>query len=148
MATYIGFSSINASEPRTTSQKNGGDGPGTITEPIVFGKKFKMVDSPLVVRDFLNALNIRRGEKVGNPSYGTSIWDFVFEPNTVNVQQALEEEIRRVATLDPRLMLNRVNVYARDNGILVQIELSVTPFNEVGDLSLLFDSTSNTAQII
>ena len=107
-----------------------------------------MVDSPLVVRDFLNALNIRRGEKVGNPSYGTSIWDFVFEPNTVNVQQALEEEIRRVATLDPRLMLNRVNVYARDNGILVQIELSVTPFNEVGDLSLLFDSTSNTAQFI
>ena len=55
MPTFIGFNTINQN------------------------KKFTLVDFELIKRDLLNAFNIRQGELVGRPAYGTSIWDFVFE---------------------------------------------------------------------
>ena len=95
MATFIGFSTIGADKPITvnpipvsaTGVNNG------ITDPTVFGKKFKLIDEQLVIQDFINALNIRKGEKVGQPDYGTTLWDFVFEPNTADVSTALQNEI-------------------------------------------------------
>lgn len=148
MPNYIGFSTINANKPQTTVLPAGIDGGnGSTIKPIVFGKKFKLVDQPLVVQDFVNALNIRKGEKVGNPGYGTTLWDFVFEPNTRDVQFQLEDEIRRVARQDPRLIVNSVKAYPQDNGILLEVELAISPFNQVQLLSVFFNSQSYSANI-
>ena len=146
MPSYIGFSTINANKPRTISRNTGIDGGnGSVLQPIVFGKKFASVDSPLVIQDFVNALNIRQGEKVGQPGYGTSLWSFVFEPNTADVQFQLENEIRRVASQDPRMILNSVKAYPQENGILLEVELAVTPFNQATLLSVFFNSATNVA---
>ena len=111
MPSYIGFSTIYANRPRTTNLPTGiAGGTGSITQPIVPGKKFRLVDEQLVIRDFLNALNIQQGQKVGKPEYGTTLWSFVFEPNTSDVQTQLTDEIRRVASQDPRMILNTVNI--------------------------------------
>lgn len=148
MPNYIGFSTINANKPKTTSTSAGVDGgTGSTIKPIVVGKKFRLVDQPLVVQDLVNALNIRQGEKVGQPQYGTTLWSFVFEPNTRDVQFQLEQEIRRVASSDPRLLLNSVKAYPQDNGILLEVELAITPFNQAQMLSVFFDSNTNTAII-
>lgn len=148
MPNYIGFSTINANKPKTTATPKGiFGGPGSTVNPIIVGKKFTLVDQPLVVRDFINALNIRKGEKPGKPQYGTTIWDFVFEPNTLDVQTQLQNEIRRIASQDPRLILNTVNAYPQDNGILLEIELAVSPFNQAQMLNLFFNSNTNTASI-
>jgi len=148
MANYIGFSTINANKPKTTNAPTGsGGGVGTILKGLVFGKKYKMVDAPLVLQDFINALNIRQGEKVGQPEYGTKLWSYVFEPNTTDMQFQLENEIRRVASLDPRLDLNYVKAYPQENGILVEVELSVSPFNQAQIVSIYFDGTSSRALI-
>jgi len=148
MANYIGFSTINANKPKTTNAPNGqDDGTGTILKGLVFGKKFRMVDAPLVLQDFINALNIRQGEKVGQPEYGTKLWSYVFEPNTTDMQFQLENEIRRVASLDPRLDLNYVKAFPQENGILVEIELSVSPYNQAQIVSIYFDGTSSRALI-
>ena len=148
MANYIGFSTINANKPKTTNAPTGsGGGVGTILKGLVFGKKYKMVDAPLVLQDFINALNIRQGEKVGQPEYGTKLWSYVFEPNTTDMQFQLENEIRRVASLDPRLDLNSVKAYPQENGILVEVELSVSPFNQAQIVSIYFDGTSSRALI-
>jgi|TARA_B100001094_G_scaffold165514_1_gene160215 phage baseplate assembly protein W len=148
MATYVGFSTINADKTRTVNPVPGIDGQANgITDPIVFGKKFRLTDEQLVIQDLVNALNIRRGEKVGNPAYGTTMWDFIFEPNTSDVQTAIQNEIRRVAGLDPRLVLNTIQVYPKDNGILIEVQLSITPYNNAGDLALFFDSQTNTAAV-
>jgi hypothetical protein len=89
MAQYLGFSTIDANKPKTTNAPGGIDGGvGSILNPIIPGKKFKLNDQQLVIRDFINALNIRQGEKVGQPSYGTTLWNFVFEPNTRNTQSS------------------------------------------------------------
>lgn len=148
MSQYIGFSTINSNKPRTTNAISGvGGGPGTLTAPIIVGKKFKLTDQNLVIQDFINALNIRLGEKVGQPGYGTTLWSFVFEPNTQDVTFALEREIRRVASLDPRLVLDFVRTYPQDNGILVEVQLAIAPFNQAALLNVFFNSNTNTASV-
>lgn len=148
MPQYIGFSTINANAPKSTNVATGNDGGvGGITQPITTGKKFRLVDSPLVVRDFLNALNIPQGQKVGQPSYGTTIWSFVFEPNTPDTQYKLENEIKRVASLDPRLLLNSVKAFPKENGILLELEVAVAPFNQARLLSVFFSQATNRAAV-
>ena len=146
MPSYIGFSTINAYKPQSTNLPTGpAAGTGSVVNPYNVGNQFGLVDSPLVVQDFVNALNIRQGEKVGQPGYGTTLWSFIFEPNTADVQFQLENEIRRVANSDPRLILNTVRAYPQENGILLEVELAISPFNQALELSVFFNSSTNIA---
>lgn len=148
MPQYIGFSTINADKPKSTNLPTGVDGgPGGILKSINTGRKFRLIDEQLVIQDFVNALNIRQGQKVGNPGYGTTLWDFIFEPNTPDVQFQLQNEIRRVASLDPRLQIQNLRAYPQENGILLEMEVAVTPFNAASLLSLFFNSNTNSAVI-
>lgn len=146
MPMYIGYSSINANKPQTTNVPNGVDnGVGSTVRPLVSGKKFVEYDEQPIVQDLVNALNIPKGSKVGQPAYGTNIWDFIFEPNTSNTQQAIYEEIRRVAALDPRLIINTIKAYPAENGILIEVMLAVAPFNNPQQLSIFFNQNNNVA---
>lgn len=131
MATYLGFSTLNACNPKTTNMTSGSaGGPGGIREGISWGNKFSLADAQLVVQDFINALNIRLGTKVGQPGYGTRLWDFIFEPNNTTTRIDIENEVRRVASQDPRLQLAELVTYTYDNGILLEIQCAVLPFNQ------------------
>jgi len=146
MPTYIGFSTINANKPKSTNLTTGVDGgTGSVISPINTGKKYRLVDEPLVIQDFVNSLNIQQGQKVGNPGYGTTLWSFIFEPNTADVQLQLQDEIRRVAGQDPRMILNSVKVYPQEHGILIELELAIAPFNNAQALSIFFDSNTSSA---
>jgi phage baseplate assembly protein W len=146
MPNYIGFSTIDANKPRTTNAPPGlNGGPGSITDSITSGKRYRLTDQQLVIRDLLNAFNIPQGQKVGQPEYGTTIWSFVFEPNTQDVQTQLQEEIRRIANSDPRIKLGDVACYPQENGILVEIQISVSPFNQAELLSVFFNTKTNSA---
>jgi phage baseplate assembly protein W len=148
MPSYIGFSTINANKPRSTNLPAGiAGGTGSMVLPVNPGKKYRLVDESLVIQDFINSLNIQQGQKVGNPGYGTTLWSFVFEPNTFDVQNKLETEIRRVANQDPRLIINTVSAYPQENGILIEVELAVAPFNNAQLLSVFFNNGTNTAVI-
>jgi phage baseplate assembly protein W len=146
MANYLGYSSINANKPRTTNANVGNNGGfGTVTKPINAGKKYKLVDTAIVVQDLINALNIKQGQKVGQPQYGTILWNFVFEPNDSTTQDRIKSEVRRIASLDPRINLNYVECYPQDNGVLIEVELAVTPFNQAQVLQLF--ANINTYQL-
>lgn len=148
MPTYIGFSTIGANEPKTTNASTGIDGgTGGVLQPTIPGKKYRLVDEALVVRDFINALNIQQGQKVGNPGYGSTIWSFVFEPNDAQTQFKIENEIRRIANSDPRLIVNTVKSYTQENGILLEVEIAIAPFNNAEILSVFFNNLTNTATI-
>ena len=146
MPTFIGFSTQQLDTVRNQQVFTGVDGgSGSLVSPIKPTKKFRTVDQDLVIRDFLNVLNIPQGQKPGKPDFGTTLWSFVFEPNTLDVQLQLEAEVRRIASLDPRLQLNSVISYPQDNGILIEMELAISPFNDVLALSVLFDQNTNRA---
>lgn len=146
MPTFIGFSTQQIGSVRNGQVFTGVDGgPGSVTNSVKPTKKFRTVDQNLVIRDFINALNIPQGQKPGRPDYGTSLWSFVFEPNTLDIQLQLEAEVKRIASLDPRLQLNSVISYPQENGILIEMEMAITPFNDVIALAVLFDQNTNRA---
>lgn len=164
MPQYIGFSSQYACKPRGTNMQLNGimnsgtdavsingygipTGYGAMGQPIIWGKKFALADVQLVIQDFINALNIPLGSKVGQPGYGTTLWNFVFEPNSLDTQTQIQNEIRRVASLDPRLDLNTIKVFPKENGILVEVELSVVPFNNALTTKVFFNQQTGSAAL-
>ena len=147
MATYVGFSTQNINQVRTYNNITRGvdGGISTITKPQNYSKKFKITDEQLVIQDFINALNIPQGSKPGNPQYGTTLWSFIFEPNTPDTASSLEYEVRRIADQDTRLIINTVSVSTSDTGVLVQLELAIAPFNDAQAISVFFDQASSMA---
>jgi phage baseplate assembly protein W len=149
MATYIGFSTQHVNEIRQNRDTNntGVNGGLSLNSPMKSKNKFRTIDEELVIQDFINALNIHQGSKPGNPAYGTSLWSFIFEPNTDDIRLALEEEIQRVASLDPRLVASVVNATPFENGIALSLQVYVQPFNDLITISVFFDQTKSFASI-
>ena len=149
MATYLGFNTQGSCKPKTTNAISGSaGGPGGIRQSISSGAKFSLVDAELVLQDFINALNIRQGTKVGQPGYGSRIWDFVFEFNGAQTQFQLENEVRRIANADPRIALNQVKAYPFENGILLEIQLAVLPYNQPVAAKISFNPQVGRARIV
>jgi phage baseplate assembly protein W len=111
-------------------------------------KKFTLVDDALIKRDLLNALNIRQGQLVGRPGYGTALWDNLFENQTNETDAAITREIQRVAGGDPRLQISEVDIFPQENGILIQILLTIVPSTDAERLSIFFDQQTRTASYI
>jgi len=145
MPIYVGYSSQNANQSRSFVRTGIDGGIGSITTPPRLGKKYRLLDANLVIQDFVNAFNIKQGDKVGNPSYGTTIWSYVFEPNTQDTRMSIETEVRRVANLDPRILLNTVAVYEEANGVLIEVEMAVTPFNNAIQTGVYLNKSTSTA---
>ena len=124
MTTFIGFNTINQY------------------------KKFTLTDFDLIKRDLLNAFNIRQGQLPGRPAYGTIIWDFLFEPQTSQTQNGIEAEIQRVAGGDPRIFISDVQTYPQENGILIEIQLTVVPAQNAEILSIFFDQQQRKATYV
>lgn len=111
-------------------------------------KKFTLVDDALIKRDLLNALNIRQGQLVGRPGYGTALWDNLFENQTNETEAAITREIQRVAGGDPRLQISEVDIFPQENGILIQILLTIVPSTDAERLSIFFDQQTRSASYI
>jgi phage baseplate assembly protein W len=124
MTTFIGFNTINQY------------------------KKFTLTDFDLIKRDLLNAFNIRQGQLPGRPAYGTVIWDFLFEPQTTQTQNGIEAEIQRVAGGDPRIYISDVQTYPQENGILIEIQITVVPTQNAEILSIFFDQQQRVASYV
>ena len=116
----------------------------TIDQP----KKFTLLDFPLVKRDLLNAFNIRQGELVGRPGYGTNLWDYIFENQTQDTERAILNEVQRVAGEDPRLYIQNIEFFPQINGILIQLELSMVPSTDAERLSIFFDQETRRASYV
>jgi phage baseplate assembly protein W len=111
-------------------------------------KKFTLTDFALVKRDLLNAFNIRQGQLPGRPAYGTSLWDFLFEAQLEEVNSAIIQEVQRVAGGDPRIYINDVQSYPQENGILIEVELTVVPSTDAERLSIFFDLQQRNASYV
>lgn len=146
MPTYIGFSTKNICEPKNLVRPGADGGIGGIVNQPTIGKKYKLTDTNLVVQDFLNALSIKQGDKIGQPGYGTNLWNFIFDPNTADLRSQIEDEIRRVASQDPRLSIGTIDVFNRENGVLIELEIQVSPFNNTTQLGFFLNRFNSRIQ--
>jgi phage baseplate assembly protein W len=124
MSTFIGFSTIDRN------------------------KTFTLVDFPLIKRDLLNAFNIRQGEIAGRPQYGTILWDFLFENQLPDTQQAIRDEIQRVAAGDPRLYIENINMFPQANGMLIELVVQTVATTSAEILSIFFNQDQRNATFI
>jgi len=102
-------------------------------------KRYTLTDFNLVKQDIFNHFNIRKGEKLMRPEFGTSLWDLLFEPFGNEISSAIEQEVRQIVSTDPRVRLEKVNVDTYDNGINIAISLVFVPLNLGDVLYLKFD---------
>jgi phage baseplate assembly protein W len=111
-------------------------------------KKFTLTDYELAKRDLLNAFSIRQGQLPGRPAYGTILWEYLFENQIETVQQGIIQEVQRVAGGDPRIVVNSVNVYPQQNGMLLEIELTYVSTSNAEILSIFFDQQTRNASYV
>jgi phage baseplate assembly protein W len=124
MTTFIGFNTINQF------------------------KKSTLTDFDLIQRDLLNAFSIRQGELPGRPGYGTTLYDFLFENQVEQISQQIRAEVQRVAGGDPRLTINDIQVFPQENGILIQLEITVINTTNAEILSIFFDEQTRNASYV
>jgi len=152
MAYYFGFSTQHIDQQRSVNLTTGTSENVTLRgQPALASNKFRLTDNDLVKRDILNAFNIVQGSKPGRPDYGTTIYNMIFEPNTVDVQAQVEAEVRRVIEQDPRVYINRVQINEAtsvDHYIVVEAEIAIRPQNMVEILTIQFDERSSTASML
>ena len=111
-------------------------------------KKFTLTGYELIKRDLLNAFNIQQGQLPGRPGYGTTIWNYLFENQLDELQNGLQREIQRVAGGDPRLTITDVQMYSQDNGILIELQLTIVPSTDAQRLSIFFDTQQRNATYV
>ena len=70
---------------------------------LVNKKKYSLTDYALAKQDLINYFSIRRGEKLMQPSFGTVIWDQLFEPLNESTRDVITSDIKRIVGYDPRL---------------------------------------------
>lgn len=123
MATYIGFNTIGRK------------------------RKFTMTDTDLVIRDVLNSLMIRKGEKLGRPGLGTDLWGIVFETLNDQMVKELQQELRDTIEQDPRVRFEDAQAYTQPNGLLVELFITILPTSQQQRLNLFFDQTTQQVSL-
>jgi len=108
-------------------------------------KHFRVTDFNLVKQDLMNYFNIRKGEKLMNPEFGTIIWDKLFDPLTEDTKAIIMQDIKRIISYDPRLAAKDVAVTEYDRGLQIEITLVYIESNQVDTLRLQFDQQARTA---
>jgi len=101
--------------------------------------KTRLEDADLIRRDLINHFNIRKGEKLMRPEFGTIVWDLLFEPLTEDVQQAIIDDVKQVVNYDPRITVEKMLVDSYDNGILIELNIRIKNSNQTDVLNLKFD---------
>jgi hypothetical protein len=104
--------------------------------------KTYLTDYQLVRQDFLNTLNTRRGQRLMRPEFGCSIWDYIYAPFDEATKDAVFSEVKRVASLDPRLQLVGIEMQDIDDGIQIFVELKYIDTDIIDRLLIDFNSTT------
>ena len=105
-------------------------------------KKFHVTDFELVKQDIFNHFNIRKGEKLMNPNFGTIIWGMLYEPLTDEVRSKLVDDIKRIAAYDPRVAVTNIGINEYDQGIEITLDLVYLVQDLSTKISLTFDRNS------
>ena len=104
---------------------------------------FNLYDIALIKQDIINHFHIRVGEKLENPSFGTIIWDVLFEPMTDSLKQAIANNVTEIINYDPRVQVEQVTVDTYESGIMIECTLTYLPYNISESMRMKFDEDNS-----
>lgn len=100
---------------------------------------YALYDFSLIKQDILNHFNVRQGERLEQPMFGTIIWDLLFEPLTDELKDLVRKNVETIVNYDPRVVADQVIVTSYESGIQIECTLLYLPYNIAESLQLRFD---------
>lgn len=100
---------------------------------------FVLYDIALIKQDIINHFHIRQGEKLSDPTFGTIIWDLLYEQLTDPVRDLIIKNVSNIVNYDPRVNVENITVDRFDKGIQVECTLTYLPYSISESLRLKFD---------
>ena len=116
IAVYKGFSTVNNN----------------------FGNS-KLTDTDLIKRDLLNHFAVRKGEKLMNGEFGTSLRDLIMDPLTEETKQLIIQEVNAVIEADPRVRSEGITLDEYESGLRIEMIVRYVIDNQVENLVVRFD---------
>jgi phage baseplate assembly protein W len=108
-----------------------------------YKRNYRLFDAELIKQDLINHFYIRKGEKLENPKFGTIIWDTLFENFTPEIKSAIAKDVEEIINFDKRVKVNSVTIDSTQQGIRIEAEIVILPFNLTDTLRLDFDRDNN-----
>ena len=99
----------------------------------------KLTDTDLIKRDLLNHFAIRKGEKLMNAEFGTSLRDLIMDPLTEESKATVIQEVNAVINNDPRVRSEGITLDEYENGLQVEMTVRYVINNQVENLMVRFD---------
>jgi phage baseplate assembly protein W len=103
---------------------------------------FALYDLALIKQDILNHFHIRQGEKLNDPTFGTVIWDILFEPLTEELKQLVAKNVEDIINYDPRVRADQVIITQYDSGLQIECRLIYLPYYIQESIQLKFDQAN------
>jgi phage baseplate assembly protein W len=113
---YRGFSTVDSSNPTA-----------------------RLFDLDLIKQDIINHFNTRKGERVMNPDFGSIIWDMLMEPVTPQAREALNADIQKICTSDPRAVPVDLKLIEFASGYIVEVTMKLVGYDVSSKMTLTFD---------
>ena len=105
-------------------------------------ENFALYDFQLIQQDLLNHFHVRQGERLMNPTFGTIIWDLLFEPMTDELRDLVTQNVNTIINYDPRISASEVIVTQYETGIQIECVLTYLPYNIQQSMQLRFDQAN------
>jgi phage baseplate assembly protein W len=103
---------------------------------------FNLYDFNLIKQDIINHFHIRQGELLSNPTFGTIIWDVLYEPLTEQLKQIIIDNVTEIINYDPRISVRSVTVDQYESGLQIEAEILFLTYNIVESMRLTFDQNN------
>jgi|TARA_B110000438_G_scaffold152328_1_gene146374 phage baseplate assembly protein W len=98
-----------------------------------------LYDIALIKQDIINHFHIRQGEKLGDPEFGTIIWDAIYEPLTDQLKEVIADNVTKIVNSDPRVTVESINLESYESGLIIDCVLTYLPYNISESMRLKFD---------
>lgn len=102
-----------------------------------------LYDLALIKQDLINHFHIRQGERLENPTFGTIIWDLLFDPLTDDVKSLIVQNVTQIINYDPRVRVQNIIVSEYESGIQIECDLTYLPYSISEQLRFKFDKDNN-----
>ena len=112
-----------------------------------FSNSYTLSGFDLAKQDLLNHFNIRKGEKLHNPEFGSIIWDTLYSPMTDTVVASIEEDVQNIVAYDPRIKAESIYIEQYESGLLIEMSLTFIPDQIVQNLLIDFNTSNTQARL-
>lgn len=101
-------------------------------------------DLDLAKQDLLNHFNTRKGERVMMPTFGSIVWDMLFEPLDQETISLIEADAISIVKNDPRWIFQSVAVSEGPNTLNIELVVTYVPTTETVTLPLTYNKGTGT----